>query len=107
MAAEEQLDNSLETAVSQALASEPKPAEARLTPFQSKRPSLTEQYEVYERCGVELRRRLTEERSALMAAHQRQVAAYEEEVRQHVVEMKADREQKLREHELLSRRLGL
>lgn len=103
MAAED-LDRSLETAVSNSLA-ETKHENLRPTPLPSKRPSLTEQYQVYERCGTELRRRLTEERSALVAAHERQVAAYKEEVRERLAEMKADLDHKLRENELLTRRL--
>ena len=112
MAAED-LDRSLETAVSQSLTEqkpepEPDPVaqyRVRAATFPSKRPTLNEQYEIYEKCGVELRRRLIEERSAMVAAYDRQVAAFQEEARQRLAEMKSDLDHKLRENELLSRRL--
>lgn len=68
-------------------------------------PSLADQFQIYEKCGAELRRRITEERSALVAAYERRVSAYQEEVRGQMARMKSDLEARLREHELLAGRL--
>ena len=113
MSAEEnKLEQEMSEAIEKAIA-EPKPQPVDYDPMKPlttvktlrAKPTLMEQFDIYDRCGVELRRRVAEERSAMIAAYERQVAGYQEEVRQHMSSMKADLDRRLREHDLLSQRL--
>lgn len=105
--AADNIERAVEDAMSEALNIKTLTNVGRPRPTEPNRmPTLLEQFDVYEKCGVELRRRLAEERSEMIAAYERQVAAYEEDVRSHMAHMKADLDRRLREHDLLARRLA-
>jgi hypothetical protein len=68
-------------------------------------PTLVEQLAVIERASTELRRRLLEERMQIVAQHERRVQEALERHRKELSILQGDLNDRLRENELLSRKV--
>ena len=68
-------------------------------------PTLSEQLAIIERAGLELRRRLLEDRVQIVAQHERRVQEALERHRKELSILQGDLNDRLRENELLSRKV--